>query len=106
MFSVGVLAFLFAEVLSHGIEIMEEQFEHLGEGERARARRGPRLAFMLGAGFTAGSAGLALLERRMRPTSTPPPIARRRSDAMTVEHGARRSASVDGPARAARCASG
>ena len=38
MFSVGVLAFLFAEVLVHGVEIVEEHFEELGEGEGSSAR--------------------------------------------------------------------
>jgi ZIP family zinc transporter len=72
MFSVGVLAFLFAEVLVHGVEIVEEHFEELGDGEGSLAE-GLGLVLMLGAGFTLGSAGLALVERRMRPN--PPTIA-------------------------------
>jgi ZIP family zinc transporter len=83
MFSVGVLAFLFAEVLVHGVEIVEEHFEELGEGEGSLLE-GIGLALMLGVGFTAGSAGLALVERRMR-NSKQPPIAGGSSDAMTVE---------------------
>lgn len=82
MFSVGVLAFLFAEVLVHGVEIVEEHFEELGEGEGSLAE-GIGLALMLGIGFTLGSAGLALVERRMRPK--PPPIAGGAADAMTLE---------------------
>jgi len=83
MFSVGVLAFLFAEVLVHGVEIVEEHFEELGEGEGSLVE-GLLLALMFGGGFTVGSAGLALVERRMR-TSKQPPIAGGASDAMTVE---------------------
>jgi ZIP family zinc transporter len=83
MFSVGVLAFLFAEVLVHGVEIVEEHFEELGDGEGSLLE-GLLLALMFGGGFTAGSAGLALVERRMR-TSKPPPIAGGATDAMTVE---------------------
>ena len=83
MFSVGVLAFLFAEVLVHGVEIVEEHFEELGEGEGSLIE-GLGLALMLGVGFTAGSAGLALVERRMR-GSKQPPIAGAATDAMTVE---------------------
>jgi ZIP family zinc transporter len=82
MFSVGVLAFLFAEVLVHGIEIVEEHFEELGEGEGSLIE-GLLLGLLFGGGFVAGSAGLALVEQRMRPT--PPPIAGGATDAMTVE---------------------
>jgi ZIP family zinc transporter len=83
MFSVGVLAFLFAEVLVHGVEIVEEHFEELGDGQGSLLE-GLFLALVLGGGFTAGSAGLALVERRMR-TSKQPPIAGGATDAMTVE---------------------
>ena len=83
MFSVGVLAFLFAEVLVHGVEIVEEHFEELGDGEGSLLE-GLLLALMLGAGFTVGSAGLALVESRMR-RSKQPPIAGGATDAITVE---------------------
>jgi ZIP family zinc transporter len=83
MFSVGVLAFLFGEVLVHGVEIVEHRFEELGEGEGSLLE-GMSLALLFGGGFTAGSAGLALVERRMR-TSKQPPIAGGATDAMTVE---------------------
>jgi zinc transporter, ZIP family len=87
MFSVGVLAFLFAEVLVHGVEIVEEHFEELGEGEGSLFE-GLSLALLLGGGFIIGSAGLALAERRMR-TSKQPPIAGGATDAMTVEQAER-----------------
>jgi zinc transporter, ZIP family len=83
MFSVGVLAFLFAEVLVHGVEIVEEHFDELGNGEGSLLE-GLLLALILGVGFTAGSAGLALIESRMR-SSKPPPISGGATDAMTVE---------------------
>jgi ZIP family zinc transporter len=83
MFSVGVLAFLFAEVLVHGVEIVEHRFEELGEDEGSLLE-GLGLALMLGVGFTIGSAGLALIESRMR-TSKQPPISGGATDAMTVE---------------------
>jgi ZIP family zinc transporter len=84
MFSVGVLAFLFGEVLVHGVEIVEEHFEELGEGEGSLGE-GLLLALLFGAGFAAGSAGLALIERGMRRAPKPPPIAGGATDAMTVE---------------------
>ena len=83
MFSVGVLAFLFAEVLVHGVEIVEAHFEELGDGEGSLPE-GLFLALMLGGGFMVGSAGLALVERRMR-TSKQPPVSGGATDAMTVE---------------------
>jgi zinc transporter, ZIP family len=84
MFSVGVLSFLFAEILVHGVEIVEEAVEGLREGERSFGAAAG-LAFLLGAGFAAGSAGLALLEQRIRPARKAPPIAGGSTDAMTVE---------------------
>ena len=83
MFSVGVLAFLFAEVLVHGVEIVEHRFEELGEDEGSLLEA-LGLILMLGVGFTAGSAGLALIESRMR-ASKQPPISGGATDAMTVE---------------------
>ena len=97
MFSVGVLAFLFAEVLVHGVEIVEEHFEELGEGEGSLLE-GLGLALMFGGGFAVGSAGLALVESRMR-ASKRPPIAGGASDAMTVEQ-AEMAAGEDLTARA------
>jgi zinc transporter, ZIP family len=84
MFSVGVLAFLFAEVLVHGVEIVEHNFEQLGEGEGSLGQAS-LFSAMLGAGFLLGVAGLALVERRMRPGSVPPPMAGGATNAMTVE---------------------
>jgi ZIP family zinc transporter len=84
MFSVGVLAFLFAEVLVHGLEIVEHQFERLGDGHGSIGY-GVLLSLILGTGFAAGSAGLAVVEKWMRPGRKPPPIAGGATDAMTVE---------------------
>ena len=83
MFSVGVLAFLFAEVFVHGLEIVEKRFDALHEGDGSLPI-GVLLALLFGAGFTAGTAGLALVERHMR-AAKPPPIAGGATDAMTVE---------------------
>jgi ZIP family zinc transporter len=84
MFSVGVLSFLFAEILVHAVDIVEGAVKGLGEGERSFADAAG-LAFLLGAGFAAGSAGLALIEQRMRPSKPVPPIAGGSTHAMTVE---------------------
>ena len=84
MFSVGVLSFLFAEILVHGVEIVEESVEKLGDGHGNLAGS-LGLALLLGGGFAAGSAGLALIEQRLRPAKPPPPIAGAATDAMTVD---------------------
>jgi len=85
MFAVGVLAFLFAEVLVHGFELVEhavEGYEEEGEG----LGKALGLLALFAAGFAAGSAGLAMVERWMRPRRPQaPPIAGGASDAMTVE---------------------
>lgn len=86
MFSVGVLAFLFAEILVHGVEIVEQRVEHLGEGEGSLLEA-IGLALLLGVGFSAGSAGLALIEQRMRPSRPMPPMSGGATDAMTVDQG-------------------
>jgi zinc transporter, ZIP family len=75
MFSVGILTFLLVDVLAHGFEISEEAVSafHDGKGSFAHAAA---LALLLVGGFAIGSAGLGILERRLRPASpTPPPMA-------------------------------
>ena len=74
MFSVGVLAFLFAGVLVTVVE-SSKALRCSSTMARALLLEGLSLALLLGVGFTVGSAGLALVERRMRPRS------RRRSPA-------------------------
>jgi ZIP family zinc transporter len=75
MLSVGVLAFLFVDVMAHGEGILEEAVEHWEEGESGFGKVALFASVLLG-GFAAGTAGIALLERRMRPKGpTSPPIA-------------------------------
>src|SRR3954447_23509255 len=85
MFSVGVLAFLFVDVLSHAQEIVGGAVGDLKDGSGSLGSA-VGLAALLAAGFTVGTAGLALLERRMRPRpAARPPIAGGATEAMTVE---------------------
>jgi ZIP family zinc transporter len=84
MFSVGVLAFLFAEILVHGVEVVEHAVEELGEGEGSWGES-IGFALILGVGFSAGCAGLAIIERRMRPPDDLPPIQGGATDAVTAE---------------------
>jgi ZIP family zinc transporter len=87
MFSVGVLAFLFAEILVHGVEIVEESVQKLHDGGGSLAAS-TGLAALLAVGFAAGSAGLGLIESRIRTKRPMPPIAGGATDAMTVEQAA------------------
>jgi ZIP family zinc transporter len=87
MFSVGVLAFLFVDVFEHAFEIVEESVTGFKDGEQGF---GEPLGFalLLGTGFAAGTAGLAVVERWMRPgrrNGRQPPIAGGSTDAMTIE---------------------
>jgi zinc transporter, ZIP family len=75
MFAVGVLSFIFVDVLSNGISIVDDALRAAKDG-RGSLGYLVWLVFLLAAGFATGSAGLAMLERRMRPAgSRRPPIA-------------------------------
>jgi zinc transporter, ZIP family len=75
MFSVGVLAFIFVDVLSHGTAIVDSALDQVRQHHRSIGYL-IWLVFLLGAGFAAGSAGLAMIERSLRPLGArTPPIA-------------------------------
>jgi zinc transporter, ZIP family len=74
MFSVGVLVFLIVDVLGHAFEIVEEAVSEFEEGTGGFGHAAG-LALLLIGGFGLGSAGLAILERRLRPGAERPPIA-------------------------------
>ena len=74
MFAVGILAFIFVDVLQHALSIVSASVDRLRE-HHGSLGRSVWLTFLLGGGFAAGSAGLALLERRLRPVAAAPPIA-------------------------------
>ena len=101
MFAVGVLAFLFVDIFEHALEIVEEPVEAFEEGEQGIGEA-IGLVALLGVGFAAGSAGLAMLERRIRPERPAvPPIAGGAVDALTVEEADRLAAEADGARRRA-----
>jgi ZIP family zinc transporter len=85
MFAVGVLAFLFVDIFEHALGIVEEPVEAFKDGEQGIGEA-VGLVALLGAGFAAGTAGLATLERWMRPEGpTRPPIAGGSEDAERLE---------------------
>jgi len=75
MFAVGILSFLFVDVLEHAFGIVEDSVAALHDGE-GNLGSAIGLTALLGAGFAIGSAGLATFEARLRgPGAPPPPIA-------------------------------
>lgn len=98
MFSVGILVFLLVDVLSHGFAIVEEAVTALHEGKGSFGHAAA-LAVLLVGGFGLGSAGLGILERRMRWRAPAlPPIAGGAANAATIEDDER----VTGQAAAVR----
>lgn len=74
-FAVGVLAFLFVDVMEHAFGILETAVEGFKD-ETSSLGHAIVLAAMLGAGFALGLAGLGTLERRLRDNRDRlPPIA-------------------------------
>src|SRR3954462_13703824 len=63
MFAVGVLAFLFVDVMSHGEQILEGAVERWKDGAAGFGKPGLYL-LVIGLGFVAGTAGIAFLERK------------------------------------------
>jgi ZIP family zinc transporter len=75
MFSVGILAFIFVDVLSSGLTIVHHALDQV-KHHNGSVPHLILLVVLLGAGFLAGSSGLAALERRIRPVGPrTPPIA-------------------------------
>jgi ZIP family zinc transporter len=87
MFSVGVLAFIFVDVLSHGADVVNSALSSYKDGHGSLGHV-IALVALLAAGFAAGGAGLAMIERRMRPLGArKPPIAGGASaEALTEPH--------------------
>jgi len=76
MFSVGILAFIFMDVTTHGQEIISEALSSFKDHKDSFGHVLGLFA-LLAAGFTAGVAGISAVERRLRgrPSAAPPPIA-------------------------------
>src|SRR3989440_3684291 len=75
MFSVGILAFIFVDVLEHGLGILDGALASFKEGGSSFGHLAT-LTGLLIVGFGFGSAGLGIIERRLRPkTRTYPPVA-------------------------------
>jgi ZIP family zinc transporter len=89
MFAVGVLAFLFADILEHALHIVETPVLAFKDN-RQGVGEAIGLVALLGGGFAAGTAGLATFERWMRPKgSALPPVAGGSVDALTADDASR-----------------
>ena len=74
MFAVGVLAFLFVDVLEHAFEIVEDSVVAYDEGTGSLGHA-IWLTLLLGGGFALGSAGLGVFEQRAKRGRPRPPMA-------------------------------
>ncbi len=75
MLSVGILAFIFMDVTSHGQEIVSARLDAYKNHDASFAGVLGMFA-LLAAGFTLGTAGISAVERKLRPKRTElPPLA-------------------------------
>jgi ZIP family zinc transporter len=76
MFAVGILAFIFVDVVKHANDIVEGALAGYKHGNASFGHLAALAALLVG-GFGLGSAGLGILERRLRPKTGPafPPVA-------------------------------
>ena len=93
MFSVGVLAFIFVDVMEHAFGIAEQAVQSFKD-DSGSLGNSLGLAALLGVGFGIGSAGLATIERRLRSMNPLPPISGGAVDVMTAEQMARQDSAA------------
>jgi len=85
MFSIGVLAFIFVDVMEHAFGIVEGAVEAYKEGSGGLGRA-TGLTLLLGAGFGLGIGGLAMTERRLRSARPLPPISGGAVNVLDADH--------------------
>jgi ZIP family zinc transporter len=93
MFAVGVLAFLFVDVLEHAFGVVEGAVEGYKDGESSLGHA-IWLTALLGIGFAVGSAGLGVFEQRARPRRPLPPLAGGSAEAVAADDLARVAAAT------------
>jgi zinc transporter, ZIP family len=74
MLSVGILAFIFMDVTSHGQEIVSSALDSF-KSHHGSFGHVLGLFALLAVGFTAGLGGISAVERALRSRQAPPPIA-------------------------------
>ncbi len=99
MFSVGILAFIFMDVTKHGEEILETAVAHY-KAHTAGFGHVLGLFALLAAGFSAGTAGISAVERRLRSRRVmAAPIAGGEAEAVLTPREIARSQESAGDAR-------
>ncbi|HEV7563236.1 MAG TPA: ZIP family metal transporter [Solirubrobacterales bacterium] len=93
MFAVGVLAFIFVDVMEHAFGIVETAVQGFKD-ETGSLGHAVGLAALLGGGFGLGLAGLAMSERRLRSMRPLPPISGGAVDVLSAEDLARDEAAA------------
>ncbi len=83
MFSVGILAFIFVDVLSSALAIVHNALDQV-KHQNGSVPYLILLVALLAGGFLAGSSGLAAIERRIRPVGPRTPPVAGGSSAATV----------------------
>jgi zinc transporter, ZIP family len=83
-FAVGVLAFIFVDVMEHAIAIVETAVEGFKD-DSASLGHAVGLTAVLGAGFALGLGGLGAIERRLRGARALPPISGAAVDVLSAE---------------------
>src|SRR5436305_15149569 len=66
MFSVGILAFIFVDVLEHGLGILDGALDQFKQNDASFGHLAA-LTILLIVGFVLGRAGLRILQRRLTP---------------------------------------
>ncbi len=87
-FAVGILAFIFVDVMEHAVAIVEGAVDGYKAHEQS-LWPAIGLAVVLAAGFAVGLAGIATVERRLRRRRPRPPIAGGATDTVPVEFAVR-----------------
>lgn len=93
MFAVGVLAFIFVDVMEHAFGIVEAAVAGFKD-ESDSFGHAAGLAALLGGGFGLGLAGLAMTERRLRSARPLPPISGGAVDVLSAGDLAREEAAA------------
>jgi ZIP family zinc transporter len=83
-FAVGVLAFIFVDVMEHGVAIVEGSVEGFKDDSESLAGA-LGLVALLGIGFAVGLGGLGAIERRLRSLRTLPPMAGGAVDVLSAD---------------------
>jgi ZIP family zinc transporter len=94
MFSVGVLAFLFVDVMEHGFGIVEHAVQGFKDGTNGFGKP-LGLVLLLAVGFGAGTAGLAMMNRLRPKGPTRPPAAGGSTEALAVPEADRLADAAD-----------